>query len=239
MIEYMAPFSLCIVCSDHITLSSGSNFSTCNRCSQHLIKTGQLCDRCGSPSCPKGSGNDCTQPWISPAPIDSYSSCIYLNQAGYSILLQWKNKSSFRTNNLILDWLRNSKILKSKRQFDWIVPIPNHPFRLRRMNAPPSVRLSNSASRVTDSPVLSVFKIINSNSKTAPRTSQRTILEREQMAPYFKLNPHMGRFLIDKKILLIDDVFTTGSTARASARMLAAFHPKRIDFLSLGIRIKS
>ena len=39
--------------------------------------------------------------------------------------------------------------------------------------------------------------------------------------------------LADKKILLVDDVFTTGSTARGCLKLLKAHHPKKLAFLAM------
>ena len=39
--------------------------------------------------------------------------------------------------------------------------------------------------------------------------------------------------LSDKKILLVDDVFTTGSTARGCLKLLASHHPKKLAFLTM------
>ena len=67
--------------------------------------------------------------------------------------------------------------------------------------------------------------------KVDAKQSDLSALERRQIGKYLAYRGPSS--LNDKKILLVDDVFTTGSTARGCLALLRARNPKKLAFLTM------
>ena len=102
------------------------------------------------------------------------------------------------------------------QNWDWIIPVPLHPVKEREREFNQAERLARYLSAATKIPV---------NKKLLRRvtfTATQTLLTREQRSK----NMH-GAFAVRKgarlngeKIILVDDVFTTGATTSACATVL-------------------
>lgn len=80
-------------------------------------------------------------------------------------------------------------------------------------------------------PVLKVLK------KTSPiKQSDQKIEDRNLVIKRLKI--YDGNQIKGKKILLVDDVFTTGSTIKSCIALLSEFNPKRIEVLVMAKVIK-
>lgn len=100
---------------------------------------------------------------------------------------------------------------------DLIVPVPLHPTRKREREFNQAEVLARSLARTMGLPVAGLLR------RVRPTTTQ-TRLDREErsenLRDAFRLREN--RPVRGKSLLLVDDVFTTGSTADACARVLAA-----------------
>jgi ComF family protein len=105
--------------------------------------------------------------------------------------------------------------LKS-HDWDFIVPVPLHPIKLREREFNQAAILAGHLSRATGIP--STENIL----RRVQATSTQTLLTREKrainMKGAFAIRP--GVTLVDKRIVLVDDVFTTGATTNACAKAL-------------------
>jgi len=114
---------------------------------------------------------------------------------------------------------------------DLLVPVPLHPWRLfwRRFNQ--SAMLATALGRIAGIEV-DCFVL-----KRVRRTSSQVGLSAEQrrrnVTGAFKLDRRRAHRLRGKKIVLIDDVITTGATANACARALRRGRAARVDVLAL------
>ena len=104
----------------------------------------------------------------------------------------------------------------SESHWDYIVPIPLHWLKLRERSFNQSLRLARQLSRATGIPLHTrlLKRIQPTNTQTRLTRSERT--ENVKRAFAFR-----GRGAIDgARIILIDDVLTTGATASACAKLL-------------------
>ena len=71
--------------------------------------------------------------------------------------------------------------------------------------------------------------------RTRPQVGLSRAQRRENVAGAFTVSAGVLSALAGAKIVLIDDVITTGATVRACARVLKASGAARVDVLSLAI----
>lgn len=106
--------------------------------------------------------------------------------------------------------------LPSGIEVDTIVPVPLHPTRLRSREFNQSLLLADQLSRHLARPV-STTQLIRA-SATAPQT---TLTRQERLRNLRNaFDVHRPQNLSEKRILLVDDVFTTGTTLNECAKTL-------------------
>jgi competence protein ComFC len=104
------------------------------------------------------------------------------------------------------------------RAADWdlIVPVPLHPLKRREREFNQAERLAAFLSRATGIPVDShlIRRILPTRTQTLLSREERTANVDGAFAP------HRNRELNGERIVLLDDVFTTGATVNACAKVL-------------------
>lgn len=114
---------------------------------------------------------------------------------------------------------------------DWLIPVPLHPWRLwmRRYNQ--AGILASALSRETLVPALhdGLLRVRHTRQQVGLTASKR----RRNVAGAFRVNPKRAGILKDARIVLIDDVVTSGATVTACLRVLRRQKPASISVLSL------
>ena len=89
-------------------------------------------------------------------------------------------------------------------------------------------------------PVECIFKRVNDNiftglyKKSSYKQSELNFIERSFVKN--KIGIENGEVLKDKKVLIVDDVLTSGSTLYACLNLVLSYHPKRVELLVLSTR---
>ena len=106
--------------------------------------------------------------------------------------------------------------LLPREDWDFIVPVPLHPLKLREREFNQAERLAAHLSRAANIP------LDGKSLRRITPTATQTLLTRAQRAANMKnaFAVPPGMRLTGKRILLVDDVFTTGATTSACARAL-------------------
>jgi len=104
------------------------------------------------------------------------------------------------------------------QNWNWLVPVPLHPTKKREREFNQAERLATRLSVITDIPVR-----VNCLRRVLP-TNTQTRLTREQRAANMRGAFAMAncQSLNGERIVLLDDVFTTGATTNACAKVLQA-----------------
>lgn len=116
---------------------------------------------------------------------------------------------------------------------DMLIPIPLHPRRLwtRRFNQ--AAILCSELSRLSGVPT---DPFVLARVKATPSQVGLTEVERRSnTAGAFAVTPGASARIEKKKVLIVDDVVTTGATVGACARVLRRSGAARIDVLSLAV----
>ena len=112
--------------------------------------------------------------------------------------------------------IREAAPVLANEKWDYLVPVPLHPLKLREREFNQAALLAQPLARATQIPM---------NEKILRRvnpTATQTLLTRDERAANMKnafvVRP--GTRLAGKRIIIVDDVFTTGATTNACARVL-------------------
>ena len=137
--------------------------------------------------------------------------------------LKYKNKPDLGVE---LGKLYGYRILDSGVDIDWdkIVPVPLHPLKLRRRGYNQSERFAAGLSIALNIPVSHELKRIK---YTETQTRKSRLQRWENVKEVFSLiDDHT---LQDKRVLLVDDVMTTGATLSACSNVLLGSDVKSVD----------
>lgn len=113
--------------------------------------------------------------------------------------------------------------------FDLILPVPLHPGRLRQRGFNQSLLLARYFGRKHSIPL--EFTALRRARPTQPQTRLSGSERQTNVRGAFEVRK--PEVVAEKRILLIDDVFTTGATVRECAKVLLASRAKRVDVLTL------
>ena len=114
--------------------------------------------------------------------------------------------------------------------YDLLIPIPLHPRRFRGRGFNQSERIAEGIAQTWSLPLHT--DILYRIRDTLPQSSLNSPQEREEnIAGAFEVRrPDLPR---GRRILLIDDIFTTGTTIREATTVLMESAPERVDVLTL------
>ncbi len=203
----------------------------CKECADEIIeKTGILCSLCGVNISINESKellcSDCLK--VSPPHKRLYYYGPYeglLRQ----LILDWKFGSSFGYGSVLSQLASiTAQEITVESEPDIIIPVPLHISRLRDRGFNQSVVLGRSVAKTlrakfSDRALVRVRK-------TTPQTELSKKKRAENMEKAFIADTSI---IADKKILLIDDVYTTGATSRECTRVLYKAGAKRVEVLVL------
>lgn len=113
-------------------------------------------------------------------------------------------------------------------QIDCIVPIPMHRKKERSRGFNQAAILANGVSKAIGVPVCTG---LSRKKQTKPQGSLSAAEREENVKNAFEVKERM--FFQNKKVLLIDDVFTTGSTVESCAKTLISAGAKEVSSLTL------
>jgi len=111
-----------------------------------------------------------------------------------------------------------------------LAPIPLHPLRERERGYNQSRLIADQLSRAAETPVVEILERVKfTETQTRLNRAQRQTNMRAAFAlkPNADLDP-------DRRYILVDDVFTTGSTLNSAAKALRKAGAERIDVVTLG-----
>jgi len=185
------------------------------------------CDSCGAPfDYDMGEGARCAPCQARPPAFDhARAACLY-DEHSRDLILKLKHADRTDLAGLFARWLSRAgaDILI---EADAVIPVPLHRWRLlsRRYNQAAEIArpLARAAGRAYWPDALTRPR------PTASQAGKSGVGRRRNVAGVFAVPPRWRRKIVGRRLLIVDDVLTTGATVEGCARALKAAGAARVD----------
>ena len=231
-LEVLLP-SRCLACGALVVRPG----SLCAECWQRIdFITDPVCVRCGLPLAAQGvelnsaAGLACAGCLRRPPAFDRARSAMRYGDLSRRLVIVFKHGDRTDAAAAIALWLAQAgQLLLS--QCDLLVPVPLHRWRLLRRRYNQAALLAQSLGRNCAKTVaVDLLRRV----RATPSQGLRSALERRRNVQGAFSVPEGARArLAGRRVLLVDDVLTTGATAEACARALKAGGAAAVDVLTL------
>lgn len=192
------------------------------------------CTRCGTPFEFEASHLSCGHCIDNPPTYNQNRSALTYDDASREIILRFKHGDQTHAVKAFIPWLKQAgyELLEST---DIITPVPLHTMRLikRRYNQSDLIgrELSKHYPDITYIPD-ALIRVKN----TVPQGHKKAKDRKTNVSRAFKMTPKHN--IEGKKILLIDDVYTTGATLNECAKTLYHAGATEVNCLTLARAVK-
>lgn len=188
---------------------------------------GPVCDGCGIPF-PYSLGADVLCPACLAAPRRigrARAACLY-DEHSRDLILKLKHADRTDLAPLFARWLSRAAA-ELVADADAICPVPLHPRRLLARRYNQAAEIARPLAGLTRTPYRPSLLVRTRATPTQGGRSGRG--RKENVRNAFAVPPRAARLVAEKRILLIDDVLTTGATAEACAKALLAAGARGVD----------
>jgi ComF family protein len=219
----------CLLCGQ--LLPSGSDPQEfCTDCMTEIPPLGRShCSRCSQPFPASSSQHLCTTCLQRPASFSIvHAACSYQKRIKDAIhQLKYRNQVNLAQP---LGKLLGKSLESAETTFnpDCIIPVPLHSSRLRERGYNQALEISRPLSRALRIPIDSQF--LQRTLKTTPQQGSSATERKSNLRNAFTLTKSTSA----RKVLLVDDVMTTGETVRECCRILRQGDIKEIQVAVIG-----
>ena len=217
LVELVYPSNIyCISCNAPIF--KGDTYSLCQNCREEMLWINEkLCTTCGK-SLQRGyEENECFDCKSIEHLFSKGYSCVTYGSKEKEILYNLKyNKKgylSFKLSEIMGDRLSVENL-----EFDLILPVPMNKTKKNKRGYNQAELLCKGISRICHIPYCKDVLIREKETEVMNKLGRNA--RRENMKDAFGIATGKSKVLTSKKILLVDDIFTTGSTADECAKTL-------------------
>lgn len=218
---------------------------TCPGCGVFVEKTGTICPECWKqlhfitkPYCPvmgtpftydQGEGFLSGEAIHSPPPFTRARSVVAHFGLARSLVTRLKYGDRTELAPFMAEWMTiaGKKLIESA---DMIVPIPLHYRRFLKRTYNQATELSRNIARSTGKP-LQPF-VLKRQKNTRQQVGLLKKARQRNMIGAFIVPEKEKAKIKDKRVLLVDDVFTTGATVRSATKALLRGGAKSVDVLT-------
>ena len=190
-----------------------------------------LCAACGLPfEFEQGPDALCAACHAERPPYDRARAALRYDEASKAMLLRFKHADRSDAAPAFAAWMARpgAELLAAA---DWIAPVPLHRRRLFERRYNQASLLALALGRKHGKPAIADLLLRKRNTPSQGRRSRAE--RRKNVAGAFAVTPRHKADLAGKRILLIDDVMTTGATLEACAKTLLRGGAAAVDALTL------
>lgn len=199
--------------------------------SQLVFLADPLCQRCGVPfEVEVGAGQMCAACIAHPPPYERARAALEYGDISRDLVLALKRSGRRDGLALFAGWMA-AAAPDLVADADFIAPAPLHYLRQLTRGFNQSVWLAAALSRRTGVP-LSVDALVRRRA-TPSQAGLTPAGRRRNVEGAFRARPSGRKRLKGARVLLVDDVFTTGATAEACARALLHGGARCVDVVTL------
>ncbi len=145
-------------------------------------------------------------------------------------ILQYKfEDKAYLANTIYEFFMNNEKLYGFLKKYDIMIPIPISSSRKRERGYNQSEILARKISKMAGIPI--EMQVLKKEKHNQPQSSLKKVQRRENVKNVYKVQNELK--IQDKKILLLDDIYTTGSTANECARILKIANCQMVGILTI------
>ena len=218
----------------------------CLKCGEIIADSGSLCGRCwpelrflSAPCCAccgfpfefdMGEGSLCAACTADRPLYDRARAALVYDDASRDLVLRFKHADRIDGAATFAGWMgrAGAELVASA---DIIAPVPLHRWRLVRRRYNQAAVLANAIAALRGKRV--VPDLLVRRRATPSQGHLGRSQRRRNVAGAFALHPGRAHSAVGARILLVDDVLTTGATAEACAKALRNAGAKAVDLLVL------
>ncbi|MFA5635868.1 MAG: ComF family protein [Anaerovoracaceae bacterium] len=206
------PYSLCPFCVRSIRWANKATCQSCGKPMSVQTDTG-ICSEC-TKECRK---------------FDRGYTCVHYGMAERQLIHQLKYKDKDYLADYLAE-LMHERIDAEKLEPDLVVPVPMHKSKERRRGYNQAGLLAKHIAGRLGKPYFS--RLLTRTSDTTPMSGLSAEQRKKNVQDVFTVAKWVQITIYDKTILLVDDVFTTGSTTEACSQALKAAGARKVYVLT-------
>ncbi|MDA3779327.1 MAG: ComF family protein [Bacteroidales bacterium] len=212
--------NLCVVCSEHLLYQEEY---ICTKCLYNLPKTKFHLDE----------NNPVAQLFWGRTKIENATALYYYTKGSkYQKMIHKFKYNGVKEIGFVLGKVLGNEIKNSKfKDIDIIIPVPLHPKKLRKRGYNQSDWIAMGLGKTMKNKV--DCKNLYRNIHTSSQTNKSRFERWKNVENIFELKNKSQ--LLNKHILLVDDVVTTGSTLEACANIILKIQGTRVSIITLAI----
>lgn len=207
--------------------------SLCGKCWAEIDFINEpLCISCGYPLEPTAGKNSiCGHCIMEEPPYKAGRSVFCYNDKSKSLILDFKYSDKIQSAKRYATWMLNSAkdLIEDS---DYIVPVPLHWRRLVERRYNQAAIISNEIAKISGKKVLSQGLI--RKKYTPPQVSLTRKQRLKNVKGAFAVNPRLAERIKGKKLVLVDDVMTTGATINECVEILNKAGAAAVFVVTLG-----
>ena len=228
----------CIACAR--PLPTGAEVALCEKCSSKIPWViGRLCEKCGKPLAENNIKNLCSDCSEDEHHFEKGYACTLYHGLPSFIIRDMK----YRNNPSYCDTIATLMAFRLRAEADgdtgelptWdaIVPVPMYRLKKEIRGYNQSELIARSLAKILGIPfyVNAITRIRDTGIMSRLSLGDR----RKNLEDSICVSPAFSGKLFDKKILLVDDVYTTGSTADACTEAMKAVGCKTVELITFAI----